>query len=186
MTTFESYKKFGINTSGLLGLALSGMGVIFILIGSAFMIIDRLDSTSGMEGFALFLPLGVIVAGLAMVLFGLRAYRKEKKRIDGLKEAYESGHCVMADIIGVRESISKRRVTNIFGTETYARKQFTIECHGLDPVTGKAHVYFSRAFNYDPTDMITGRQAPVYIDRNNEKNFFLDIDKALAPVEIHH
>jgi hypothetical protein len=42
-----------------------------------------------------------------------------------------------------------------------------------------------KAIYYDPTELIIAKQVPVYIDRNDEKNFFVDIDQALAPVQVH-
>ncbi len=36
-----------------------------------------------------------------------------------------------------------------------------------------------------PTEMIIAKQVPVCIDRDNEKNFFVDIFQAMKPVEVH-
>ena len=47
------------------------------------------------------------------------------------------------------------------------------------------HIYYSPALYFDPTDLITAKQVPIYIDQNNEKNFFVDIDQAMTQVKVH-
>ena len=49
-----------------------------------------------------------------------------------------------------------------------------------DPATGKPHICYSQALYCNPAGMITSKQVPVYIDRNNENNLYVDIDRVLA------
>ncbi len=69
-------------------------------------------------------------------------------------------------------------------TGVHYREYYTVECHYKDP-TGVTHIYYSPALYFDPDGLITAKQVPVYIDRNDEKNFFMDIYQALAPVKVH-
>ena len=110
---------------------------------------------------------------------------KDKKRVDGLREAYENNCCVMADIVDVRAQTSNTKTSDNMFTGVRYREYYQVECHYKDPGTGVTHIYYSPSLYFDPAGMIIAKQVPVYIDRNNEKNIFVDIYQALAPMEIH-
>ena len=60
-----------------------------------------------------------------------------------------------------------------------------MECHYKNPDTGETHVFFSRYLYFDPSDMFTAKEVPVYLDRTNEKTAFVDIDAVLPKVVLH-
>lgn len=187
MTAFESYKKFGVGIRSFAGGVLMSAGGLFSAIGLAFFIADRLNADFfGMEGIImLFFVLLFVVMGLGMVIFGWRMFSKDKKKLDGLKEAYENNRCIMADIVDVRIETSTQKTSDNMFTGVKYREYYMVECRYKEPATGKTHIYYSPALYFDPTELIIAKQVPVYIDRNDETNFFVDIYQALAPLEIH-
>ncbi len=185
MTTFESYKKFGLEMEGAVGGILMIAGSAMTILGLAAVIVDQITGNIGLEGVMLLLFLFLFIGpGLTMIFLGRRKFLRDKARVDGLREASENNRCIMADIVGVLESATTRKTSDNMFTGVQYRSHYNVECHYKDPA-GVTHIYYSPAIYYDPTGLITAKQVPIYIDRNNEKNFFVDIDKALAPVEVH-
>ena len=182
MTTIESYRKFGMETRGFAGCILMAAGGAVALLGLIVCIVDQVNGTFGLEGAVLPIVL-LVFSGMAfgLVFPGVRLFRQDKKRVDGLREAYESGRCVMADIVAVRAQTSFDKSSDNMFTGVRYRKYYLVECHYRDPDTGVTHICYSRSLYSDPTERIIAGQVPVYIDRNNEENIFVDIDRALSP-----
>lgn len=181
MTTFQSYKKFGLEMRGAVGAILTIAGCALMLLGLAVAIVDRVTGKFGLEGEILLIFLLIFMGmGVALLFFGIRMFLKDKERVDGLREAYENDRCVMADIAGiVRGTSSEASSDNMFTGVRY-RKTYMVECHFRDPDTGRTRVCYSHAFYSDPAGMITARQVPVYIDRNDGNNIYVDIDRVLT------
>ena len=113
MTTFESMRKFGLEFRGIAGLILTGAGCAVILLGLAVLAADMAGGTFGLEGAVLFAFLFVFFGGgLALILLGRHKFRKGKERTDGLKEAWENGRFVMADVVAVRKETSFEKVSD--------------------------------------------------------------------------
>ena len=185
MTTLESYKKFGLETDSAFGGLMMIMGSAITILGIVVVIVDQVTGDIGLEGAMLFLFLFLFLApGIALFLIGRRKFLKDKVRVDGLREAYENNRCVMADIMGVHLNTSSQETSNNMIQGVHYREYYIIECRYKDPA-GVTHIYYSPAIYYDPSGLITAKQVPVYIDRNNEKNFFVDIDQALSTVKVH-
>ncbi len=181
MTTLESYKKFGLEMRGAVGAILTFAGCALTLLGLAVVIADRTTGNFGLEGTALYIFLLVFFgSGIALLFFGIRAFLKDKERVDGLKEACENGRFVMADITGILKGTSSRPSSDNMITGVRYRETYTAECRYRDPDTGEIQICHSRTLYYDPSGMITADQVPVYIDRNNNKNIYVDIDRVLA------
>ena len=186
MTTIESYKKFGLKTRSFVGGILMAVGCAFALLGLAVVIVDQNSGTFGLEGAVLIVFLLVFIGlGLGLAFAGARVFLKDKKRVDGLREAYENNRFVMADIVDVRAQTSTTKTSDNMFTGVRYREYYLVECRYKDPGTGVTHICYSPSLYFDPTGLIVARQVPVYIDRNNEKNIFVDIYQALAPMEIH-
>ena len=185
MTTFESFKKFGLEMDSAMGGILIIAGSAVTVLGLAAVIVDQVTGNIGLKGAMLLLFLFLFLApGFVLVSIGVRKFRKDKKRVDGLREAYENNRCIMADIVGVHLTTTNDETSNNIFQGVRHRKYYTIECHYKDPA-GVTHIYYSPAIYYDPTGLINAQQVPVYIDRNNEKNFFVDIDRVLTTVKVH-
>lgn len=186
MNTFERYRKFGLEYKGMVGLILTAVGSGITLLGLAVLIVDMCSDSFGLEG-AILAGFMVIFfgGGIGLAFAGVRTFLKDKKRVNGLLEAYEKGEYFMADITDVKAYTSSEKTGDNMFTGVSYREYYLVECRYKDPATGVTHIYHSRPLYYDPTELIVKKQVPVYVDKNNEKSFFVDIDKALAPVEVH-
>ena len=186
MTTFESFKKFGIGPRCFIGGVMMVLGGVFTVLALVVTIVDRVTGNFGLDGEMLLIFLLIFLGlGIGMAFFGSRMYFREKKQVDGLREAYENNRCIMADIVDIHKQTSSQETSNNMFTGVSYRDYYVIECRYKDPATGKTHIYYSPGLYFDPTGLITAKQVPVYIDKNNEENFFVDIYKALEQVEVH-
>ena len=181
MTTIESFRKFGMETRGFAGCILMAAGGAVALLGLIVCIADQVSGAFGLEGAALIVLLVFFGIAFGLVFPGVRLFRQDKKRVDGLREAYESGRCVMADIVDVRAQTSSEKSSDNMFTGVRYREYYLVECHYRDPDTGVTHICYSRSLHSDPTERIIAGQVPVYIDPNNAENIFVDIDRALSP-----
>ena len=185
MTTLESYKKFGLETDGAMGGILMIAGSAIILLGLVVTIVDQFTGDIGLEGWMLLLFMILFFGpGFALLFTGIRKFRKDKVRVDGLREAYENNRCIMADIVGIHSTVSSQETSNNMFTGVHYREHYNVECRYMD-AAGVTHIYYSPALYFDPTDLITAKQVPIYIDQNNEKNFFVDSDQAMTQVKVH-
>ena len=186
MTTFESYKKFGLEMDSAMGGILMIAGTAVTFLGIVVALVDQISGNIGLEGVMLLLFLLFFIGpGLTLIFIGRRKFLKDKVRVDGLREAYENNRCIMADIVGIHSTVSSQETSNNMFTGVRYREYYLVECRYKDPGTGVTHICYSPSLYFDPTGLIVAKQVPVYIDRNNEKNIFVDIYQALAPMEIH-
>ena len=126
-----------------------------------------------------------IIVGVSMVVcgmgalflaFGLAFVWLELRRRKRMKDAYDSGNYVMAKIAGI-QTRSNVRVNG--------RSPYVVECHYTDPDSGKVQICYSRYLYFNPSDLLTSDEVPVYIDRYDGKTVFVDIDSVLPEFEIH-
>ncbi|MBR4457404.1 MAG: hypothetical protein IKS31_00380 [Clostridia bacterium] len=166
-------KKLGMSATGIVGLIFTPLGALFMTLGVLFHYFDIGDEPEDpVIILAVFGSLGLIffVVGLALLFY-------EAKRRAGMRRAIDGGEYVMAKIAGVKQLNNQQRA----GIAPYV-----VECHYSDPDTGEAHVYFSRCLRFDPSDLLTAQEVPVYLDRMNDKVYFVDIDAVLPKVVIHN
>ena len=88
---------------------------------------------------------------------GARIFLKDKKRVDGLREAYENHRCVMADIADVRAQTSFDKTSDNMFTGVRYREYYLVECRYKDPGAGVTHIWYSPSLYFDPTELIIAR-----------------------------
>ncbi len=165
-------KKYGWTEKGIIGLIFAPLGLFFTVLGGLLWYFKAGETP---EDPLIFLCVfgGM---GTAFLLTGLGLLLADVNRRSRLRQLYEAGNPVMAQIVGVQP----RTNINASGTHPYV-----IECHYIDPDTGMTHVYFSRYLYFCPTDLLTSQQVPVYRDRNGGKLAFVDVDAVLPPMVVH-
>lgn len=165
-------KKFGWTEKGIIGWIFSLIGAFFILVGTLLSVFGvGVDPAGPMLFLCVFGGMGAV-----FLLIGLGLVYADVNRRNMLQQAVDSGHYVMAKIVGVQRRLN----VNVRGTHPYV-----VECHWMNRDSGELHVYYSRYLYFDPTDLFTAKEVPVYIDRMNEKYAFVDIDKVLPKVVDH-
>ena len=165
-------RKLGWSGKGIAALILLPMGLIYLVLGIG---LYTAEGGGTREDTLVFLCVfGGI--GAIFVLISLLLLHGDLRRRRGMRRAIESGNYVMAHVAGVQVK------TNVRTNGNYPR---VVECHYKDPVTGDVHIYYSRYLYFDPTDMLTADEVPVYLDRYDERNAYVDIDAILPKVVIH-
>ena len=165
-------KKYGWTAKGIVGSIFAPIGFIFLALGVLFWFFKIGDGPVDQMIF-LYTFGGT---GAVFFLVGLGLLMADIRRRALLRRAYESGHYVMAKIVGVNE----QRNVNMNG-----RSPFVVECHYTDPDTGVVHVYYSRYLFVNVDDLLLSGEVPVYFDRMNENVGFVDIDAVLPVVKVH-
>jgi hypothetical protein len=60
-----------------------------------------------------------------------------------------------------------------------------VEVHYTDPDTGTVHVFYSRYLYINAKRLLTSYEVPVYMDREDKRVGFVDIDAVLPKIEVH-
>ena len=165
-------RKFGWTEKGILGMIFSPLGAFFLLLG---LVLYSAEAGHNSEDPMIFLCAFGGMGG-AFLLTGLTVLGLDVRRRNAMRRALDSGDYVLASIAGVQQRLN----VNTGGTHPCV-----VECHYKNPDTGETHVFFSRYLYFDPTDMFTSQEVPVYLDRMNEKIAFVDIDAVLPKVVMH-
>ncbi len=165
-------RKPGWSPFLILALVFAPMGLLFLVLGVAFHWFgvgeDPRDPVIFLCVFG-----GI---GLSFLAVGLGFAAAEHRRRAGIRRVLDGGEYVMARIVGVQ----RRGQVQVNGVHPYVA-----ECHWHNKDTGEVHVYFSRYLYYDPTDLFTADEVPVYVDRMNDKVYYVDIDAVLPKVVLH-
>ena len=165
-------KKFGWTAWGICGCIFAVIGAIFVPIGWFVPQIPNVR-ISGNGGVEFFRAMFCGMVGLFLVL-GLCFLLVDVRRRARLRRAYDMGNYVEAKILGMKE-LKHIDVNN--------RHPNVIECAwtGTD---GVEHIYRSRAL-FREAWPLKSDTVPVYIDRDDERIGFVDIDAVLEEIKIH-
>lgn len=117
-----------------------------------------------------FLGIGIVMTVIGTVLLFIRG-----KRIYGRKRLIEEGYCVKAQIT----EICLNR------TIQYNNKNpYYILCRYTDE-TGTVHEYRSDAILINPEGLLLSDSVLVYLDRDNPKRYYVDIDQVIKKIVVH-
>lgn len=158
------------------------MGVIYFIVGICMLAAYNfsLDERTTGDVFVFFIlgivfsALGVICIILTAVLFGVML-----RRTKHMREIVSEGNYIMAEIMSVDSDYS----VTINGR--YAQRLY---CRYTDEA-GVIHEFRSRRFFFDPSDLLTELEIPVYFRRGDYEHYYVDIDsfRQSAPqIERHY
>ncbi len=168
----EARKKLGWTAFGIVGFVFAPIGLLFSILGPAlyFSAAGR-DAEDSLVFLCVFGGMGALflILGICFLFYDIRRRSRMRRAID-------MGERVMAKIAGVNAQ------TNVTFN---GRHPYVIECHYTDPDTGAVHVWHSRYLFFDPTDILKSAEVPVYLDRYDFKNAYVDIDSVLPEVQVH-
>lgn len=166
----------GWRAGGIAALILLPMGIIFLTLGLVIWFSFRSDVLGQFyEGSIIFLAAFGSV-GIILITLGLIFLVREVNRKRRAVRAFEGGYSVKAKITGfVRHG----------DVSVNGRSPYTIECQIYDRDTGKLHVYESRYIYFIPDENLIGKEVDVYLDRMDEKSYYVDIDAILPEVVFH-
>ena len=156
--------------------ALLIVGSIFTILGAVFLATGVIIyyALKEEEGAILFL---LIFGGIGLLFFALGVIfliveLKKKLRNDKLLRA---GNYVMAEVL---------EVTLNYNVAVNRRHPYIVRCRYQD-MYGNVHIFKSRDLFFDPTDLFKDQMVKVYVDGENYKHYYVDIDEVLPNVIEH-
>ena len=163
-------RKFGWSGYGIVGMIFLPMGLFFIALGLLLWRTGAGDTET--ENLILLCVLGG--QGVIFALAGAICLMKDIRRRRGMQEAIDQGYYILAKVAGTTVQ------TNV---SMNGRHPCVVECQAMQD--GVLHIYRSRYLYFDPTAVLDGREVKVYINRNDPKQYYVDIDELLPEVVIH-
>ena len=162
----ERKSKTGLSALLIVGSIFTILGAVFLATG--VIIYYALEEE---EGAILFL---LIFGGIGLLFFVLGVIfliveLKKKLRNDKLLGA---GNYVMAEVL---------EVTLNYNVAVNRRHPYIVRCRYQD-MYGNVHIFKSRDLYFDPTDLFKDQMVKVYVDGDNYKRYYVDIDEVLPNV----
>lgn len=160
--------KYGWNVLGIMGLVFLPIGLVYMLLGAGLWYFGVGDKPEVPVIFlGVFGGTGCIFAVLGLIfLSGDVRRRRIQKRL------FESGYSVKATVTDARR-VPQVRVNH--------RNPVVLECRYAEPGTGNMHTWRSRyLYTDEDIQQFLGREVPVYVDRWDIKEGFVDVD-AISP-----
>ena len=164
-------RKYGWTALGVIGWVFAPIGLVFSAVALAVTCLRAIDWNVRQPLQISFGIIGVSFLTMGLIFLGFDIRRRRAQR-----RAVEGGYYVMARVAAVRVNYQM----NVNGVHPVRA-----ECHYTDPATGTVHVYFSRNLYTDVTDLVEGREVPVYMDRLDPSVGYVDIDSILPEIVVH-
>lgn len=157
-------------------LALKILGIVFSLIGAILLIVVAILLSTGvakMTGYFIIIPFSVVGGTFFFIgiIFCIVTVRKEKIA----RRLMENGNYIMAQITEV--------VPN-YNVTVNGRSPYVVYCQYQD-ITGTVHIFRSRDIFFDPETLFKSEHVRVYVDNDNFKKYYVDIDEILPNVVTH-
>lgn len=165
----ERKSKTGISALFIIGSVFAFLGAVFLSTG--LIIYSALKEE---EGVVLFL---LIFGGVGLLFFvlGLIFLIMEFGKKFRNDKLLKSGNYVMAEIFEVELN---------YNVTVNMRHPYAVRCRYQDSY-GNVHIFKSRNLLFDPTDLFKDQMVKVYVDGENYKNYYVDIDEILPNVIEH-
>lgn len=161
-------KRVTMNTKGISWL-LCGMGALFLLLGGGICLIFNIEGVFSWSEAIFFnvIFFGLFGAvGIAMIVGGVVLLRRISKK-DKLKQRLiGEGNYVWAEIMEVSQSHDIR----INGRSPYVMRC----CYGH--YDGNTYIFKSEYLRFDPYLLLKEGKVKVWLDRENIKNYYVDIE----------
>lgn len=165
-------KKAKMGISGMLIVA-----IVFIIMGIAFLptgVGIYLSGIGTASETIIFLAVFGGTGGVFLIVGGilLALFINKKKRYNRL---LKNGQYVMAEIAEVRINYS---------VQVNARHPYVVHCRYQDNY-GNIHIFKSRNLMFNPMDIMKDNMVKVYVDGENYKYYYVDIDEILPNIIEH-
>ena len=167
----EKKAKVGVNAMSIVGLVFTIIGAIFLVLGIALGI--GLRSELGMESFVFlftFGGMGSLFFTLGLVfLITLGNQKKNAQRL------LDNGNYVVAEIFDISQN---------YNVSVNGRHPFVVSCK-YEAVDGTVHIFKSRYLYFNPEPLLKNNVVRVYVDNDNFKKYYVDIDEVLPTIVEH-
>ena len=168
----EAKKKLGWSEFGIVGFIFLPLGLIFLILGICLWAAKAGHDPNDPKIFlCVFGGMGLLFTLIALGLLSV-----DLRRRAGMRRAINNGEYVMAKVTGVQAKTNIR----INGSSPWV-----VECQYQDPSTGAVHVFHSRPLRFNPSELVLEKEVPVYINRFEPKETYVDIDAILPEIVVH-
>lgn len=164
----ERKAKIGFDALLVVGIIFSILGPFLIVIGiSAFLAVRSEEDIIFLSVYG--------GTGLIFLVIGLAFLTIKIKQRQRCNRLLESGSYIMAEIAGTGINYNVR----INGKSPYV-----VECQYRD-MLGNVHIFKSRCLYFNPEPLFQDRLVKVYVEGDDYKHYYVDIDGVLPQVIRH-
>lgn len=103
--------------------------------------------------------------GLIFFIIGLSFTITMRKKVKRKRRLLESGQIIYAQYQGTSKSTYR----------VNGRYPFHIECSYVNPLDGKTYLFKSESLWFNPEPMIQSREIPIYVNRDNYGEYYVDV-----------
>lgn len=163
--------KVGVNAIFIVGLVFTIIGAIFLVLGIILGI--GLRRELGFESVAFLFSFG----GMGLLFFTLGLVfiitLGNKKRTS--QRLLDNGNYVVAEIFDISQN---------YNVSVNGRHPFVVSCK-YEAMDGAVHIFKSRYLYFNPEPLLKNNVVRVYVDNDNFKKYYVDIDEVLPTVVEH-
>ncbi len=163
----ERKAKIGIDVLLILGIVFTGFGLFFIL-GAVFPFALNIEETVIFK--LTFGGVGLIFFALGLVFLAIKVRQKQRNN-----RLLQSGNYIMAEIAETKIN---------YNVMINGRFPYVVECQYRD-MAGNIHIFRSRYLYFNPEALFQDRMVKVYVEGDNYKHYYVDIDGVLPRVIRH-
>ncbi len=162
--------KIGMNAIAIIGLIFSIIGAVFLVLGIVLFNGLKEEQTDAFMFLFIFDGIGLIffILGISFLVSQLLKKKTSQRLLD-------NGNYVVAEIFDI---------TQEYNVEVNGRHPFVINCK-YEAMDGTVHIFKSRYLYYNPESLLKNNAVRVYVDNNNYKKYYVDIDEVLPRIENH-
>lgn len=164
----ERKAKIGADALLIAGIVFSCVGALFLVIGIALSF-----SMNGKDAAVFLLAFGGI--GLIFLVVGLIFLIVKIKKKLLCNRLLQSGNYIMAEISEVNVN---------YNVTINGRSPYVVECRYQD-MAGNVHIFASRCLYFNPEPLLQSQMVKVYVEGDNYKHYYVDIDEILPKVIRH-
>lgn len=149
--------------------------IVFIIIGTIYILVGSFVGAQSVEGDpvifkGVFCGLGAIFLIVGVICLGL-----EISKIIRCNRLINSGQYIIAEITEVAMN---------YAVSVNRRHPYVVRCRYQD-MYGNIHTFRSRNLNFDPAPFFKDQVVKVYVEGENFKHYYVDIDGVLPEVIRH-
>lgn len=164
----EQKAKIGFDALLIIGIIFSILGPVFIAIG--ILLFFTQNGEEAIIFLSIYGGMGFIFLVIGLIFLAVKI--KEKQRSNRL---LRFGNYIMAEI-------SETRIN--YNVRVNGRSPYVVECQYRD-MEGNVHIFKSRYLYFNPETLFQDTMVKVYVEGDNYKHYYVDIDGVLPHVIRH-
>lgn len=162
--------KMGVSALLIVAITFLGIGLVFMPVGIAVYLHNREEMANAIIFLGVFGGLGILFFVLGIIFLLIIISKKRR-----CTELVRKGNYIRAEICEVHCN---------YNVQINRRYAYVVKCKYQDAL-GRVHFFKSRNLMFNPETLLKDRIVKVYVDGENFKNYYMDIDELLPEVYEH-